>query len=400
MPADGNRPRRLRSLSRLLRPERGRRLDDLSAERSMFDHAVWGMFQTSPEGHYLAANQALAELYGFGSPSELLACLTDIKRQLYLDPRRREEFIQQMQQDGRVVGFESQVVRHDGRVIWISETCRSVRDRGGDFLYYEGSVEDITRRKQTETELATAREQAEAANRAKSTFLMHMTHELRTPLNAILGFAQLIRDTVPGTMPDEYQRYAADIHDSGARLLAMVNDVLILTEIEAGRARRQDDIVPLNRFLAACAGSIQPSAVAKGVLLIQEVPADNPILHVDPRLLRIVVVKLLCNGVKFTEPSGSVTLLAQRSEEGGIKIEIRDTGIGMSAEQLDLAWQPFRQLDGGLARRYGGMGLGLPIANAMTALIGGMLTLASSPGAGTTATLTLPPGKVYQATTD
>jgi PAS domain S-box-containing protein len=400
MPPGAHRFRRLPSLSRLLRPGRRRRLDDLSAERSMFDHAVWGMFQTSPEGHYLAANQALAELYGFESPAALLARLTDIKRQLYLDPRRREEFIQQMQQDGRVVGFESEVVRHDGRVIWISETCRSVRDRSGALLYYEGSVEDITPRKQTETELAAARAQAEAANRAKSTFLMHMSHELRTPLNAILGFAQLIRDTAPGTMPGEYQRYAADIHDSGTRLLAMVNDVLILTELEAGRARRQDDIVPLGRFLAACAASIEPSAVAKGVLLIQEAPPDNPNLHVDPRLLRIIVVKLLCNGVKFTEPGGTVTLFGRQSGDGGITIEIRDTGIGMSVEELDLAWQPFRQLDGGLARRYGGMGLGLPIAKAMAALIGGTLTLASTPGAGTTATLALPPGKVDHATSD
>ncbi|MEI9987184.1 MAG: histidine kinase dimerization/phospho-acceptor domain-containing protein [Aliidongia sp.] len=200
----------------------------------MFEHAVWGMFQTTADGQYLNANAALARIYGYDSPAALLSALTDIGRQLYVDPGRREEFVRIMRVRGTVSGFESRIQRRDGTVIWISESCREVRDQEGQLLYYEGSVEEVSQRKAAEAELATAKAQAEAANRAKSAFLMHMSHELRTPLNAILGFAQLIRDGAQGAAPESYARYAADIHDSGARLLGMVNDVLTLAELEAG----------------------------------------------------------------------------------------------------------------------------------------------------------------------
>jgi PAS domain S-box-containing protein len=366
----------------------------------MFDHAVWGMFQTTEDGCYLAANAALARMYGYESPAALLAALTDIRRQLYVEADRRDEFVRLMQAHGVIAGFESLVVRRDGAVIWISESCREVRDRHGRLLYYEGSVEDVTRRKQAEAELAAAKAQAEAANRAKSTFLMHMSHELRTPLNAILGFAQLIRDGSLGALPECYSRYAADIHDSGAQLLNMVNDVLTLAELEAGRAVRHDDVVPLNRLLSASAAALAPAAAAKGLQLRLDLPTDSPVLSADPRLLRVAVTKLLSNAVKFTDPGGRVQLGVRMSPDGGVEIFVRDDGIGMSAADLVEAMQPFRQLDGGLTRRYEGMGLGLPIVRATIELHGGRLMLTSTPGEGTTARLALPAGRVLSGRRD
>ena len=121
--------------------------------RSMFENAIWGIFQTTANGKYLRANPALARIYGYGSPEEMLSALTDIGRQLYVDAGRRDEFVRLMHDEGSVSGFESQVYRHDGAIIWIAESCREVRSSAGDFLCYEGTVEEITRRKQTESEL-------------------------------------------------------------------------------------------------------------------------------------------------------------------------------------------------------------------------------------------------------
>ena len=278
--------------------------------RGMFEHAVWGMFQTTADGQYLNANAALARIYGYHSPAALLSALTDIGRQLYVDPGRRDEFVRVMRTRGAISGFESRIQRRDGTMIWISESCREVRDQEGQLLYYEGSVEEISQRKEAEAELATAKAQAETANRAKSAFLMHMSHELRTPLNAILGFAQLIRDGAQGAAPESYARYAADIHDSGARLLGMVNDVLTLAELEAGRTGRRDDIVPLNRLLTGCAAASTDDAAAKALQLELDLPEESPVLNADPHLLRLAVMKLLSNAVKFTAPGGRIALTA------------------------------------------------------------------------------------------
>ncbi len=387
--------------SRPVRSIRPRRTSDGAADgemarlhHDMFENAVWGMFQTTADGQYLSANAALARIYGYESPSALLVALTDIGRQLYVDVGRRDEFVRLMRAEGAISGFESRILRRDGAVIWISESCRAVCDQDGRLLYYEGSVEEITQRKTAEAELAAAKTQAEAANRAKSAFLMHMSHELRTPLNAILGFAQLIRDGVQGPAAETHARYAADIHDSGARLLDMVNDVLILAELEAGRVQRQDDIVPLNRFLAGCAASVAEAVAAKSLVLELDLPAESPVLSADPHLLRQAVLKLLSNAVKFSAPEGRLVLAAGSLATGGVEIAVADSGIGMDLAELPRALQPFRQLDGGLARRYEGMGLGLPIARALIELHDGALALESRPGEGTRARLMLPASRV------
>src|SRR5437868_1258533 len=166
--------------------------------RAFFDHAVEGIFRTTPGGHYLAVNQALADIYGYLTPEALIIGLTDISAQLYVDPRRRAEFRALMQAHDVVTNFVSEIHHRSGRRIWISENARAVRDWSGELLCYEGTVEDVTEKFEQERALRSALRQAEIANRMKAAFLAAMSHELKTPLNAVLGFSEIIRDQLLG----------------------------------------------------------------------------------------------------------------------------------------------------------------------------------------------------------
>ena len=200
--------------------------------RSIFENAVDGIFQTTPEGQYISVNPALACIYGYENPEALMANLTDIGGQLYVDASRRAEFVRLLHKYRTVTGFESQVYRRDGKIIWITETARAVQDASGALLYYEGIVEDISQRKRAEEELQKAKIAAESADKAKSEFLANMSHELRTPLNGIMGMTDLTLDTE--LMPEQ-REYLTIAKDSAQSLLELLNDILDFSKIEAGK---------------------------------------------------------------------------------------------------------------------------------------------------------------------
>ncbi|HEY0265915.1 MAG TPA: PAS domain-containing sensor histidine kinase, partial [Rhizomicrobium sp.] len=350
--------------------------------------------RTTAEGHYLAANQALCDIYGYDAPADLITGLTDIGLQLYVEPRRRDEFRSRMQAHDVVTNFVSEIYHRSGRRIWISENARAVRDWSGALLCYEGTVEDVTEKFEQERALRTALRQAEIANKMKAAFLAAMSHELKTPLNAVLGFSEIIRDEVLGPVGhDGYREYAGDIHKSGTRLLAIINDVLDVSRLEGGLLTI--DTRPENVLWVA------ESAVklARGVTQDQrriemDVPDDLPPLLVDPRRLSQALGNLLANALKFTPAQGRVRFLARRQADGGVLLTVEDTGIGMAEETIAAALEPFRQLDGSLARRFEGAGLGLSIAKALAELHGGSLAIESAVGEGTRVCIALPADRV------
>jgi signal transduction histidine kinase len=228
------------------------------------------------------------------------------------------------------------------------------------------------------------------ASRAKSEFLAGMSHELRTPLNAILGFSEIIKGEFYGPLGQEkYREYAEDVYNSGAHLLDLINDVLDLSKIDAGRMELRESLFDAPALLDEALALLRDKArdkVELGVLLEDALPQ----LHADKRLIKQVVLNLLSNAVKFTADGGKVLLIAERAPDGGLNVHVDDTGIGMSVEEIDKAFSPYGQVDSKIARTHQGTGLGLPISRSLAELHGGTLSATSVKGQGTRMTLYLP----------
>ncbi len=254
---------------------------------------------------------------------------------------------------------------------------------------YNAFMRDITERRQYEVALREAKEAAETASRAKSEFLAAMSHELRTPLNAVIGFADLFRQN-PDMDREKRIDYAHDIHMSGVHLLELLNEVLDISKVEAGRMKLDEEAVDLTEICHTCLRLMGERASRAGVTLVKEVAEDLPPLVADPQRVKQIVINLLSNAVKFTDAGGTVTLRVRRSTGGGILLQVADSGIGMEPEQIARALEPFTQLDSGYARRHEGTGLGLALVNKFAEIHGATLLVESEPGVGTTVSITFP----------
>lgn len=239
-----------------------------------------------------------------------------------------------------------------------------------------------------------ALESAEAASQAKSQFLAIVSHELRTPLTAILGFAEIMRGEALAPLDSRYKKYAEDMHDSGRSLLKIVNDLLDTVNVEAGTVEINKADVDIGKVVAESVLIAKAGADRSQPALRAELPDDFPHLLADPALLRRSVTELASNGLKFTPSDGEVEIRAERNKGGGIVISIRDTGIGISPDQIKRVLTPFGQTDVNLDRRNEGVGLGLSLAKAFTELHGGRLSVASEIGKGTVVALTFPRDRV------
>ena len=359
--------------------------------RAFFDHAVDGIFRTTPDGHYLAVNQALADIYGYSDPDALIAGLTDISAQLYVEPRRREEFRALMQANDMVTNFVSEIHHRGGHRIWISENARAVRDWSGELLCYEGTVEDVTEKFEQDRALRAALRQAEIANKMKAAFLAAMSHELKTPLNAVLGFSEIIRDEVLGPVGhDAYRDYAGDIHKSGARLLAVINDVLDVSRLEGGLLTieaRPENILDVAEQAIKLARGVTHDQRAIAI----DMPTDMPSLLVDPRRLAQALGNLLANALKFTPEMGEVRFVVTRAADGGALLTVSDSGIGMAEETIAAALEPFRQVASPFARNIEGTGLGLALVKSLVECHDGTLEIHSELHKGTAVRVMLPP---------
>jgi len=353
--------------------------------RAIFENATEGIFQSTVQGQYLVANPALARIYGYVSPEQMIEQVNSLQTPIYVDPTRQLQFAEAIARDPGFTEFESQVYRKDGEVIWVSETARGVRDSNGALLYYEGTVIDITLGKRAEAEREEAKAAAEAGSRAKSEFLANMSHEIRTPMNGVIGMTELLLDT----QLDALQRdYAETIRDSGASLLTIINDILDFSKVEAGKLELEQVDMDLRDTFEDVARLLSIQAHAKGLEVTAQIDPNLPdFVMGDAGRVRQILLNLAGNAIKFTK-QGEVSLeikVLETDEHGTrVRCEVRDTGIGIPADRLKGLFTPFMQVDTSTTRRFGGTGLGLSIVRRLVELMGGETGVESVEGSGST----------------
>ncbi len=369
--------------------------------RMLVDGSIQGLFVHQDE-KVVYANQAMADMHGY-SMDELLGL--DIWKLISPDETKRMARYRELRTANREAPnrYEYRGLKRDGTVIYVEQMVRNIDWEGRPA--FQNTLMDVTERKHAEalmqqmTEaLRAEKERAEDDNSAKSAFLAAMSHELRTPLNAIIGFSDIMRQQLLGPLQSKYHEYSNDICNSAEHLRDIINDILDLSKVEAGRMELVERPVDLAPLVASSETFVAASAREKGVALIVTVPDDLPPLLIDERAVKQILINLLSNAVKFTARNGEVRI-SVRQVDGGVTVEVRDTGVGIPAEELEHVFEPFRQGRRGQDRPEG-TGLGLALVKSLADLHGAEVLIDSSPGAGTSVRVRFSPGRTLRDETE
>jgi PAS domain S-box-containing protein len=354
--------------------------------RSLQDNLPLGLYRSKPDGRIVYANAAMVRMFGFDNVEQMYRIRTSA---FYVDPDQRALILSVLEKHGLVKDWEVRLRRRDGRVIDCALNIRASFDEHGTLVHQDGIISDITERKRIEQALKLAKQKAEEASRIKSNFLATMSHELRTPLNGILGFAALLEESLDD---DEQREMAVIINSSGHRLLDTLNSILDLSIVEANKLNINWENVDVVGVIKEVEMLYRVNSARKGLELRSELPSSPLVIVSDERLLRQILSNLLNNAVKYTQ-AGHITLsvshaLDSRTED--VSVHIEDTGIGISPRDQAIIFDEFRQASEGYSRSYDGSGLGLSVSQKFAHVLGGRITLQSSPGVGSRFTLTLP----------
>lgn len=384
-----------KQLNQQLQDQYQRRSEELREKEAQFTNLVeqipMGVYRTNPRGDIIFANNEIAKILGYHNVEEVYKI--DLENEHTMRRLEREKYKSEIRQKGEIKGWESIWIKKDGTKIYVSEYARMVRDSEGNELYYEGVVEDITKRKKAEQELKNALEKAEESDRLKTAFLSTMQHELRTPLNGILGFSELLAQEEG--FSDEEKDYINMIHESGKNLLRIINDILDASLITAGKVRLAKQNIRLDELFEEIYKDYQQT-IEEGkdkqqlrLKLTKELKNEEAQMVSDPVRLRQVMSNLLDNAIKFTY-KGTVEFGYTRQPNGELLFFVKDTGIGIPDEKQGIIFDMFRQGEETDTREFGGSGLGLSISKTLVEMMGGRIWANSTQGQGSNFQFTLP----------
>ena len=373
----------------LLSPFRRRRCAEARLLQSTLENIGEGLSVFDSRGRLIAWNSRFCELLELPPDLPVGAPLRDI---LMLQAARGDfgrddpsaEVAKRLEWFYRDVPTTKERVTPRGRILQISR--RAMPDGAVVSVY-----SDITDLKASERKLIQARSQAEMANHAKSEFLANMSHELRTPLNAIIGFSEIIAHELFGPLGNEkYLDYMKDIHQSSLHLLSIINDVLDMSKIEAGKLELSKEPLNIRHLIGEVIRMMRERAESRGIELVTKLSDEEVEIWADERAMKQIFLNLLSNAIKFSRDGGEVCIRVVSDEPGLAVVEFEDHGIGMNKEELERALQPFGQAKPSTTRNYGGTGLGLPITKGLIEAHGGKLAIESRAGQGTIARISLP----------
>lgn len=360
---------------------------------SVLESAVGGVFRLASDGDYISVNGVMARMMGYGTPDDFIKSCTS--SDVYANQSQRQTFMRTLEQRNVINNYETQVKTRNGDILWVNENIRCVYDSHGKLQYYEGSLTDITAYKTMDVEVQNAQIELDLANRAKSEFLANMSHELRTPLNAIIGFSEIIKNESFGPLNSKpYLEYAQDIHESGTKLMNIINEILDISKIEAGERTLNEGQVDVESVVNSCIKLLSNKAIEHEVT-VKNTIEKGAVLVADELSVKQIIINLLSNAIKFTPAKGLVTISANTGVNGEFRLLVNDTGIGLDEHETQKALSPFGQIGNDLSRSNTGTGLGLTLVDGLIKLHGGSVEIFSQKGMGTTVTVIFPASRVF-----
>ena len=361
--------------------------------KAIADNSPSPIYLMDTDSHLLMVNRTYQKFYGVTEEQTQTMPISE-----WLGGFNTETLLeadQKILKTGKPLELQFETDLFDGTKRLIQAIKFPIFDDDNNIIGIGGIDNDVTEQKQAEKNMIAAMHAAEAANRSKSEFVANMRHELRTPLNAIIGFSEIMANEFLGPVGSpKYLEYAKDINGSGTHLLEIINSMLDLSKVEAGKFELQDDIIDVPVALQASLTLVKGQAEKCEVAIDNNSAADLPDLRADERNLKQIFLNLLTNAIKFTPAGGKITIDAWARQDTGYIFKISDTGIGIAPEDVPMVLKPFGQVESAISRTQQGTGLGLPLTKSFVELHGGSLDLHSTMGAGTTVTVRFPAERI------